>query len=73
MTPKRLTNFRLDDELLEALQLVKDRDGIPISEQVRRAIRQWVEQRGVKVKAAGQRAVTRRPASVRKQRYCRRA
>jgi hypothetical protein len=34
MTPsvKKLTNFRIDDDILEGLQLVKDRDGIPISE-----------------------------------------
>ena len=39
VTPKRLTNFRLEDELLEGLSLVKDRDGIPLTEQVRRAVR----------------------------------
>ena len=34
VTAKRLTNFRLEDELLEDLSLVKDRDGIPLTEQV---------------------------------------
>jgi hypothetical protein len=30
--PKRLSNFRLEDELLEGLSLVKERDGIPLTE-----------------------------------------
>jgi hypothetical protein len=47
MTPKRLANFRLEDELVEGLQAVKERDGIPLTEQVRRAIRQWLQDRGV--------------------------
>jgi len=47
VSPRKLTNVRLDEELQVALQAIKDRDGIPISEQVRRAIRQWVEERGV--------------------------
>jgi hypothetical protein len=49
VTPKRLTNFR---ELLEGLSLVKDRDGIPLTEQVRRAVRLWLDSRGVTVKTA---------------------
>jgi hypothetical protein len=52
VTPKRLTNFRLEDELLEGLSLVKDRDGIPLTEQVRRAVRLWLDSRGVTVKTA---------------------
>jgi hypothetical protein len=52
VTPKRLTNFRLEDELLEGLSLVKDRDGIPLTEQVRRAVRMWLDSRGVTVKTA---------------------
>jgi hypothetical protein len=52
VTPKRLTNFRLEDELLEGLSLVKARDGIPLTEQVRRAVRLWLDSRGVTVKTA---------------------
>jgi hypothetical protein len=52
VTPKRLANFRLEDELLEGLSLVKDRDGIPLTEQVRRAVRLWLDSRGVTVKTA---------------------
>jgi hypothetical protein len=37
------TNFRIDTELLEALREIRQRDGLPIAEQVRRAIRARVE------------------------------
>jgi len=60
MTPLRQTNFRLEEELLEALQLIRDRDGIPVSEQVRRAIKAWIEAHGVTVRAERKRAVTRK-------------
>jgi predicted DNA-binding protein len=49
MTPstKKQTAVRLEPELLEGLQTLKERDGILISEQVRRAVRAWLESRGV--------------------------
>jgi Ribbon-helix-helix protein, copG family len=53
------TAFRLDEDLLGALQAIKRRDGIPLSEQVRRALQAWVEQKGV-VKLERKRAATRR-------------
>jgi hypothetical protein len=64
MTPstRKQTNLRLEDDLLEALQRVKDRDGIPISEQVRRAVRAWLESKGAFEKTAARRASTRRKA-----------
>jgi antitoxin component of RelBE/YafQ-DinJ toxin-antitoxin module len=63
MTPQRRTlTFRIDDELLEGLQHVWEKDGVPISEQVRRAVQDWLEKRGVKVKTALRRAGTRRKA-----------
>lgn len=37
------TAFRIEPEILEALQEIKERDGVPVSEQVRRALRAWVE------------------------------
>jgi hypothetical protein len=40
-------NFWLDPEQKTGLQLVKDRDGIHESEQVRRAIDTWLESKGV--------------------------
>lgn len=52
MTPTRkLHNFYLDPELSDGLKTVKDRDGISEAEQVRRAIREWLERKGVLKKA----------------------
>lgn len=62
-TQARLTGFRLSPELLDALQAIKERDGIPISEQVRRALAKWVEERAIATgKAARKRAGTRKQA-----------
>jgi hypothetical protein len=61
VTPLRATNFRLESELIEALQVIRDRDGIPVTEQVRRAIQAWLKEKGVTPKAQGKRAVTRKP------------
>jgi hypothetical protein len=43
-------NFWLDAELREGLRAIQARDGIPESEQVRRAIRLWLEQKGIRSK-----------------------
>ena len=58
MTSRRMTTFRIDHELLEALRDVYEREGIQISEQVRRAIRLWLDSKGVVVKAVRKRAGT---------------
>jgi hypothetical protein len=42
---KELTAFRLEPSLLESLRVVKARDGVRISEQVRQAIVEWLERR----------------------------
>lgn len=50
---RKVATFRLDDDLLDGLQTVYERDGILPSEQVRRAVRTWLENKGVvAVKAA---------------------
>ena len=61
MTPTRQTNFRLEEELLEALQAIRERDGIPVAEQVRRALQAWIEAKGVR-KTAKRSARTPRKA-----------
>jgi len=38
--------FRIDDDLLEAMDRMKAEYGTPYSEQIRRALRQWLEQAG---------------------------
>jgi hypothetical protein len=51
---RKVATFRLDDDLLNGLQSVYERDGILPSEQVRRAVRTWLENKGVvPLKASG--------------------
>ena len=49
MSPLVSTTFRLESELIQALQDLKERDGVPATESVRRAIRAWLELKGVEV------------------------
>jgi hypothetical protein len=48
MTPRTRFNFFIDAHQREALRRVKERDGIPESEQIRRAIDEWLAKRGEK-------------------------
>jgi hypothetical protein len=49
MSPKELTAFRLEPEIIDGLRRVKDRDGIPFSIQVDRALRAWLQKKRVSV------------------------
>ena len=62
MTPRKLHTFRIDEDQLEALQAIWERDGIQVSEQIRRAIRAWLERKGAATprRAERKRAVTRK-------------
>jgi hypothetical protein len=61
MTPKsRIVNFRPDDEIFEAMERLKERHGTPFSEQVRRALRAWLQHQGELVKTRSKRADTRK-------------
>jgi hypothetical protein len=60
MTPIHATTLRIDDRLMEGLRAVKERDGIPVSEQLRRAVEAWLREKGVEVKADRKRATTRK-------------
>ena len=60
-SPSQPTAFRLDPALLAALQKIRRRDGVPISEQVRRALQAWIGSRDV-VRAVPRRTPTRRKA-----------
>src|SRR5687767_8780952 len=53
----KATTFRLEAELLEGLQAVRERDGVSVTEQVRRAIRAWLEVKGVQVKKSTRKQV----------------
>ena len=50
MSPKELTAFRVDADIMEGLRRVKDRDGVPLSVQVDRALRAWLADKGVTLK-----------------------
>jgi hypothetical protein len=60
MTPRKLSAFRLDEQLIDGLRNVWERDGIQPSEQVRRAVRAWLEAKGVIQKSDRKRASTRK-------------
>jgi hypothetical protein len=63
---RKLTAFAIDPDLAAGLKAVKERDGISESEQIRRAVRQWLEGKGV-VKPPPRRTVhhTRRTRATR--------
>jgi hypothetical protein len=53
MTPKKLTNFRIDAELLEGLESIRRRDSDwSVSRQVREAIKDWLKKNDVAVRTA---------------------
>ena len=61
MTPRRMATFRVDDELLDAMRDYYAREGVQVSEQVRRGILMWLESKGVAVtKTDRKRAATRK-------------
>jgi hypothetical protein len=41
-TPTKHVSFRFPPAMLAALQAIKQRDGVPLSEQVRRAVERWI-------------------------------
>lgn len=67
MSPKaRVVTFRPDDEDLAAMEALKARDGMPYSEQIRRALKAWLESKGVAT-TARKRAATRKRTLVSQQ------
>jgi len=56
---ERVLTVRIDDDLSDAMEALREKHGTPISEQVRRALRVWLESQGV-MKAERQRAGTRK-------------
>jgi hypothetical protein len=62
MSPKELTAFRVDEDVMAGLRAVKARDFIPLSVQVDQALRAWLKSRGIQVgvKTGRKRAVTRK-------------
>lgn len=61
MSPvRRMAAFRLEDELLDAMDVIRERHGTPYSEMIRRALRMWLDAQGVPIKPAAKRGKTRR-------------
>ncbi|MEQ1909226.1 MAG: hypothetical protein ABMA15_10415 [Vicinamibacterales bacterium] len=60
MSPKEMTTIRIAPELLEAMRHVKDADGVPMAVQVDFAVREWLKNRGVIVKAERKRPASRK-------------
>lgn len=50
--PRRVVTFRLDVDLIEVMNDLRDREGIQPSEQARRAIREWLVRKRVTGKAS---------------------
>jgi hypothetical protein len=59
-------NVRLDSALLDGLRALQDRDGVPQSEQVRRALKAWLVAKGVLAPPAPTKKTARKRAASRK-------
>jgi hypothetical protein len=60
MAPRARYTFYIDDDQRAALATIKQRDGISESEQIRRAVQEWIAKKGVSVKAPKRRVSPRR-------------
>jgi antitoxin component of RelBE/YafQ-DinJ toxin-antitoxin module len=65
MPARRTVTFRIDEDLIAGLQAVYARDGASPSEQIRRALTDWLEKKGIAPKPVARRASTRRKTSPR--------
>ena len=52
VSPKRKYSFWITDEQYDGLKIVKERDGVLESEQIRRAIDAWLMHKGIAKKSA---------------------
>jgi hypothetical protein len=59
MTPKKTFTFAISDDMKAALTRIRERDGIPEAEQIRRGVQMWLDSQGVK-KTERPRAGTRK-------------
>jgi len=60
MTSRKRYAFWIEDNQLEALNVIKQRDGVLPSEQIRRALDDWFKKKGAKVKTERKQAGTRK-------------
>lgn len=72
MTPKRMSSFRIDDELTEGLESIRARDPEwSVSRQVREAIKEWLQKHGVELRtgprpARGKRRAVKKTGSTKR-------
>lgn len=59
VTTRKLYNFYIDPDLAEGLKALKERDGAPEGESVRRAVREYLTKQGV-IKAERKRGPSRK-------------
>ena len=59
MVARKMISFELDEDLIAALNELKDRTGHTVSHQIREAIRAWVDERAVTKGAKRKTAKTR--------------
>ncbi|MCX6539608.1 MAG: hypothetical protein NT151_11855 [Acidobacteria bacterium] len=62
MSPKELTAFRVAPDIMAGLRAIKERDGVPLSVQLDRALRAWLDAKGMQTKTASRRVQPRRKA-----------
>jgi len=54
----RVVTFRPDEDSLTGMKALKERDGMPYSEQIRRSLRMWLDTKGVLTQAPPRRGAT---------------
>lgn len=58
MSPRdKILTFRPDEQVFAAMENLRERDGVPFSEQIRRALRFWLTEKGELVPALSARAI----------------
>jgi hypothetical protein len=57
---ERVSTFRPDKDIMDAMEALKERDGMPFSEQIRRALRAFLIEKDVLQKSERPRAATRK-------------
>ncbi len=65
---KKIYSFKIDPAVAAALKVIKARDGVAESEQIRRGIALWLKSKGVTLKPEHSPAATRKRSSAKRQR-----
>lgn len=60
MPTKKTFTFHISPEQKDALRDIRERDGIPEAEQIRRGIQLWIDSKGIGQKRAAPRRVSPR-------------